>query len=142
LSSQELYWICSQRCYSPGKSLSGIPKNDCRWTVQSAEGSKHIQLSITGNLVLDTSGESSIEAILESGFSPLGACGESVELHEILRDLLTIVHPEILELGLGCTFRVVRSEGDLQLGYKLLIVREPAWLINQISFEESGFEPI
>jgi hypothetical protein len=107
-----------------------------------AEGSKRIRFPITGNLVLDTSGESSIEAILESGFSPLGAHGESVELHEILCDLLTIAHPEILELGLGFAFRVIRSEVDLQLGYKLLIVGEPAWLIDRIGFEESGFEPI
>jgi len=95
-----------------------------------------------GNFVLDTSGESSVKAILESGFSPLGARGESVELHEILRDSLTIAHPEILELGLGFAFRVVRSEVDLQLRYKLLIVGEPDWLVDRIGFEESGFEPI
>jgi hypothetical protein len=109
---------------------------------KSAEASERIRFPITGNLVLDTSGESSVKAILVSGFSPLGARGESVELHEILRDSLTIAHPEILELGLGFAFRVVRSEVDLQLGYKLLIVGEPAWLIDRIGFKESGLEPI
>jgi hypothetical protein len=106
------------------------------------EGSKRIRFPITGNFVLDTSGESSVKVILESGFSPLGARGESVELHEILRDSLTIAHPEILELGLGFAFGVVRSKVDLQLGYKLLIVGEPDWLVDWIGFEESGFEPI
>jgi len=109
---------------------------------ESAEGSKRIRFPIPGNLVLDTSGESSIEVILESGFSPLGARSESVELHKIFRDSLTIAHLEILELSLGFTFRVVRSEVDLQLRYKLLIVGEPDWLIDWISFEESGFKPI
>jgi hypothetical protein len=109
---------------------------------ESVEGSKCIQFPITGNFVLDTSGESSVKAILESGFSPLGARGESVELHKIFHDSLTIAHPEILELVLGFTFGIVRSEVDLQLGYKFLIVGEPDWLVDRIGFEESGFEPV
>jgi hypothetical protein len=54
------------------------------------EGSKCIWFPVTGNLVLDTGGEPSIEVVLESSFTPLGARSKSVELHEIFRDLLTI----------------------------------------------------
>jgi hypothetical protein len=107
-----------------------------------AEGSKRIRFPITGNFVLDTSGESSIEAILESGFSPLGARGESVELHEILCNLLTIAHLEILELGLGFAFGVVRFEVDLQLGHKLLIVGKPDRFVDRIGSKECRFKPI
>jgi hypothetical protein len=59
-----------------------------------------------GNLVLDMGRESSVEAILESSFTPLGTHSESVELHEVFRDSLTIGHPEVLKLGLGFTFRL------------------------------------
>jgi hypothetical protein len=95
-----------------------------------------------GNFVLDTSRESSVEAILESGFSPSGVHSESVELHEVFRDSLTIVHPEIIKLGLGSTFMVVRSKVDLQLGHKFLVVGEPDQFVDQIGFKEYGFKPI
>jgi hypothetical protein len=126
----------------PGDLCPAFPIATVDGLCKLSEASERIRFPITGNLVLDTGGESSVEAILESGFSPLGARGESVELHEILRDSLTIAHPEILKLGLSFAFRVVRSEVDLQLRYKLLIVGEPGQLIDWIGFEESGFEPI
>jgi hypothetical protein len=50
------------------------------------------------------------------------------------------VYPEVLELSLCFAFRVVRSEADLQLRHKLLIVREPGWLIDQIGFKEHWFK--
>jgi hypothetical protein len=80
---------------------------------KSAEGSERIWFPITGNFILDTSRESLIEAILESSFTPLGACSKSVELHKILCDSLTVAHPEVLKFGLGFAFRVIRSEVDL-----------------------------
>jgi len=126
----------------PGDLHPAFPITTVDGLCESSEASERIQFSITGNLVLDTGGESSIEAILESSFSPLGARGESVELHKILCDSLTIAHLEILKLGLGFAFRVVGSEVDLQLGYKLLIVREPDRFVDQIGSEECGFEPI
>jgi hypothetical protein len=65
-----------------------------------------------------------------------------VELHKVFCDLLTIVHLEVLELGLSFAFRVVQSKVDLQVKHKLLIVGEPGWLVNQISLKERGFKPI
>ena len=66
------------------------------------------------NLVFQTIQKSKVEQAVERAISiVLDLGGEAVEVHDVLRNVVRVLHPEVLKLMLGIGDGVVRSERTL-----------------------------
>jgi hypothetical protein len=78
---------------------------------------------LTADFVFDTGGETVIELSAESTIAPTSnEGGEAIELHNILRDALSVAQVELLELSFGVSCWVVGTEVLRELEEELVIV--------------------
>jgi len=79
--------------------------------------------------------EHAISVVLDLG-------GESVEVYYILRNAVSILHLEVLELMLSISDGVVRSKGTLELSDEVDPAVHPTWVVGRITgVEEVWFKP-
>src|SRR5882757_8843690 len=91
---------------------------------------ERVWFAYMANLVLDTSRESGVELTVESTVtitSDLG--GETLELYDILVNVVSIPHNKLFELRLSVPLQVMRTKVLLELGHELRIVIHPKWTI-------------
>jgi len=79
--------------------------------------------------------EHTISVVLDLG-------GESVEVYYVPHNVVSILHPEMLELMLSISDGIVRSKGTLELSDEMDPAVHPAWTVSRITgVEEVRFEP-
>ena len=95
------------------------------------------------NFVFETIWETGVKQAVECAISVvLDLGGESVEVYYVLRNTVSILHPEMLELMLSISNGVVRSKGTLELSDEMDPAVHPTWTVSQITgVEEVWFEP-
>ena len=86
------------------------------------EVSQKMQLAHTGNLILDAGWKPMVKLMVKGRFTPLTDRGEAGEVNQIFGDPMVFFHVEMLELQLGISDDIIRSEIGLQLADKLHIV--------------------
>jgi hypothetical protein len=78
---------------------------------------------LTTDFIFDTGGETVIELSAEGTIAPTSnEGGKAIELHNILRDALSVVQVESLELSFGISCWVVGTEVLRELEEELVIV--------------------
>jgi hypothetical protein len=78
---------------------------------------------LAADFILDTGGKSVIELSAESTIAPTSnESGEAIELHNVLRDALSVAQVELLELSLGVTCGIVGTEVLRELEEELVVV--------------------
>ena len=111
---------------------------------EGSEFGKGVRLANTRGLILDAVGETVVEVVPEGTFSiATDLQSDTVKLHNILVDALTILHCQVVELVLCISDRVVRSEVCLELQDKLAEVVHPRRTKHGVlHLEEVRFEPL
>jgi hypothetical protein len=78
---------------------------------------------LAADFILDTGGKSVIELSAEGTIAPTSnESGEAIELHNVLRDTLSVAQVELLELSFGITCGIVGTEVLRELEEELVIV--------------------
>ena len=88
--------------------------------------SESLWFTNTGNLILDTVRKSIIKFVSERAFViSLDLGGEAIKLDDILVDVLTFPHEEVVKLVLRISDRVVWTEVSLEFQDELPVVIHP-----------------
>ena len=95
------------------------------------------------NFVLEMIQETGVKQVVERAISiVLDLGGESAEVYYVLHNVVSILHPEMLELMLSISNGVMRSKGTLELSNEMDPAVHPAWTVSRITrVEEVRFEP-
>jgi len=98
----------------------------------------------SSNLVFKAVWETGVEQAAECAISVvLDLRGKLVEVYNIPRNAVSILHPEMLKLMFSISNGVVRSKGALELSDKMDPAVHPAWTVSRITrVEEVRFEPL
>ena len=94
------------------------------------------------NSIFQAIGKSLVESITERGRTPLDLSCQTIKLGDVLGDVMTLLHLEVLEVMLHGSGRIERSKICSEFVLELHIVQEEKWWISKIAFQEEGFEPL
>jgi hypothetical protein len=105
---------------------------------------KSLRFPNSGNLILDSIGESVVEMVSEGPFAVILNLGcKAIEFNNIFVDVLAIFHRKMVKLIFSITNRAVWAEIDLELKDEFLIVIHPVQAKHCVAqLEEVGFEPL
>ena len=107
---------------------------------EGAEVREGVGFADTGNLILDSGWESSVQLLVQGSFAPLDMGSKLIEVDEVLHYVLVFMHMQIFKIAFAFTFRFVWSEVFPQLQNKVGVVVEPGQInlegndsLNQLS---------
>ena len=89
---------------------------------QDLEFMEHVRFANTSHFILDPSWKSIVELVAEYSIPIMDACGEVVELNQVLGDLLVVTHSKYFKVSFGFTYGVVRSKVVFEFRHKFRVV--------------------
>ena len=96
-----------------------------------------------GDLILDAIREAVVEVVPKGTFSVSSDLRSNpIELNDILRNVLTILHGEVVKLVLGISDRIMWPEVSLELEDKLSEIIHPQGMVSRVLHKEVRFEPL
>lgn len=106
-----------------GVLLLVLPVPSIDALAEGVEAAEQIGFPNPGDLILDPVREAMIIVVPEGILAPPESCGDSIELHVVLRDPFGSLHGEVVEFCLGVRNWVVQTEVDAEFLHELLPVR-------------------
>ena len=93
---------------------------------KSAESIKGVGLSDAGDLIFDAVGETTIEDVVECAIAiAMDLSGEAIELYNVLIDLLSFLHGQVVQLMFCISNRIMQTKVGLQFGDELMVTVHP-----------------
>ena len=98
----------------------------------------------TADFIFDVVGQTSVKLVTKGSVAiALELRCEAVELHDVVNDLLRVLHLQVVELVLGVSDGVVRANFELEFCDKFAPIIHPEGTIVRIEgTEEVRFEPL
>ena len=89
---------------------------------KGAKAIEGVGLSNTGDLIFDVVGKTTVEDVAECAIAiATDLSGEAIELYDVLIDLLSFLHGQVVQLMFCVPNRIMRTKVGLQFGDKLSI---------------------